>query len=175
VTTALTNLDVHDIARSTSTYGLAAYYVVTPVESQRDKAAHIARMWQEDQDREHRAAALALVRPAAAVADAIADVTARHGGAGAGPIVVATSAKASSFPGVARIEPEALLAEMAGGQEPYLLLFGTGWGLDDRQIPSVSRILTPIRGAPDWNHLSVRSAVAIVLDRMFGRRATGSP
>jgi hypothetical protein len=51
-----------------------------------------------------------------------------------------------------------------------LILFGTGWGLDDRQIPGASQVLAPIRGAPTWNHLSVRSAVAIVLDRLFGRR-----
>ena len=36
-------------------------------------------------------------------------------------------------------------------------------------IPSVSRVVAPIEGASDWNHLSVRSAAAILLDRMFGR------
>ena len=34
-TTALTNLDVHDLARSSRTYDCAAFYVVTPVEAQR--------------------------------------------------------------------------------------------------------------------------------------------
>jgi tRNA (guanine37-N1)-methyltransferase len=172
VTTALTNLDVHDIARSTSTYGLAGYYVVTPVESQRDKAAHIARMWTEDQDKEHRAQALALVHPVAAIADAIAHLTAV---AGEPPLVVATSAKDSSFPLLPRTGPTALVGELAATTAPVLVLFGTGWGLDDRQIPSVSRVLAPIRGAPAWNHLSVRSAVAIVLDRLFGRRDDRSP
>src|SRR5262245_45217023 len=71
VTSAVTNLDVHDIARSTNTYGLAGYYVVTPVASQREKADHIAALWQEEGG-EHRADALALVRPIAAIADAIA-------------------------------------------------------------------------------------------------------
>jgi tRNA (guanine37-N1)-methyltransferase len=169
VTTALTNLDVHDIARSSSTYGLAAYYVVTPVESQRDKAAHIARLWQEDQARDHRAAALALVHPVAAVADAIADAEARHDRP---PVVVATSARDDAFTGVPRIGPDELVAAHVASAEPLLILFGTGWGLDDRQFPSVSRVLAPIRGAPAWNHLSVRSAVAIVLDRLFGLRHT---
>jgi len=172
VTTALTNLDVHDIARSTSTYGLAGYYVVTPVESQRDKAAHIARMWQADQDREHRAQALALVRPVASIADAIADLTARHGRA---PMVVATTARESSFPALPRVGPGGLVAAAVATEDPVLILFGTGWGLDDRQIPGVSRVLAPIRGAPAWNHLSVRSAVAIVLDRLFGVRDGRSP
>jgi tRNA (guanine37-N1)-methyltransferase len=167
ITTALTNLDVHDIARSTSTYGLAGYFIVTPVESQRDKAAHIAQMWQEDQDREHRAQALALVRPVAAIDDAIAEIAARHGRP---PIVIATSARESSFPAAPRIGPLQLVADAAATPDPVLILFGTGWGLDDRQIPTVSRVLAPIRGAPAWNHLAVRSAVAIVLDRLFGRR-----
>ena len=172
ITTALTNLDVHDIARSASTYGLAGYYVVTPVASQREKAAHIAAAWQEDAARDHRADALALVRAEATLDDAIADLAARTRRP---PLVVATSARDDAFPGIARTTPIALLAEAAYTGDPLLLVFGTGWGLDDRQISAVSRVLAPIRGGPAWNHLSVRSAVAIVLDRVFGRREAGSP
>jgi hypothetical protein len=50
-------------------------------------------------------------------------------------------------------------------------LLGTGWGLADTMIPSVSRVLAPIEGASDWNHLSVRSAAAVILDRLLGRIA----
>jgi hypothetical protein len=50
-----------------------------------------------------------------------------------------------------------------------VLVLGTGWGLADSLIPSVSRVLAPIEGATTWNHLSVRSAGAILLDRLFGR------
>jgi tRNA (guanine37-N1)-methyltransferase len=167
ITTALTNLDVHDIARSSSTYGLAGYYIVTPVTSQRDKAAHIARMWQEDQVKEHRAQALALVRPVATITDAIEDLAARHGRP---PVVVATSASEASFAAAPRVAAAELVAAEATSPAPMLILFGTGWGLDDKQIPAVSRVLAPIRGAPTWNHLSVRSAVAVALDRLFGRR-----
>jgi hypothetical protein len=36
VTTAVTNLDIHDIARAAKTYGAGCYYLVTPlVEQQR--------------------------------------------------------------------------------------------------------------------------------------------
>jgi hypothetical protein len=35
-------------------------------------------------------------------------------------------------------------------------------------------VLPPIQGAADYNHLSVRSAAAIVLDRLFGDR-NGEP
>ena len=168
VTTALTNLDVHDVARSSATFGLAHYFIVTPVESQREKAAHIARLWQEEQGREHRGAALALCRPVGSVADAIAELTSAHGQA---PIVAATSAAPGRFPHAREVTPAQLISELQDlPGVPLLVLFGTGWGLADPQLPEVSRIITPISGRPAWNHLSVRSAIAVVLDRLFGLR-----
>jgi tRNA (guanine37-N1)-methyltransferase len=171
VTTSLTNLDIHDLARSTFTYGLAAYHIVTPIASQREKAEHIASLWLEDTARKppatgSRAGALALIHTADSVESTIASITADHGRP---PIVVATSARLESFPAAARRTPAELLAELALDPSPLLLLLGTGWGLADALIPSVSRVLAPIEGASDWNHLSVRSAGAILLDRLFGR------
>jgi tRNA (guanine37-N1)-methyltransferase len=166
VTTALTNFDVHDIARSSLTYGLAGVHIVTPITSQRDKAAHIARLWIDDAQGEHRARALQLVRTAESIDAVIAELTALHGSA---PLVVATSARRDSFAAIPRTSPSALLAEASANPAPLLVLLGTGWGLADWLIPSVSRMLAPIEGTSDWNHLSVRSAAAVVLDRLFGR------
>jgi tRNA (guanine37-N1)-methyltransferase len=166
VTTALTNFDIHDLARSSLTYGLAGYHIVTPITSQREKAEHIARAWSESEHGEYRARALALVRTAASIEDAIAAVTEHHG---APPRVVATSASTDSFPAIPHLGFDALLAEVAPDPAPLLLLLGTGWGLVDAQIPSVSRVLAPIEGPSSWNHLSVRSAAAVILDRLFGR------
>ncbi|HEX3766177.1 MAG TPA: tRNA (guanosine(37)-N1)-methyltransferase TrmD [Kofleriaceae bacterium] len=166
VTTSLTNFDVHDLARSSLTYGLAGYHIVTPIAAQRDKAAHIAALWIGDAHGEHRARALELVRTAASIEAVIAEITAGHGAA---PRVVATSARAGSFPEASRRSPAALLAEAGTDPAPLLILLGTGWGLADALIPSVSCVLAPIEGSSDWNHLSVRSAGAIVLDRLFGR------
>ena len=165
VTTALTNFDIHDIARSSLTYGLAGYHVVTPITSQREKAEHIARLWSEDEKGEHRARALDLVRTAASIEEVIVTLTAEHGRP---PRVVATSASAASFPGVPHAGTDGLIAAASGDPAPLLVLFGTGWGLVDEQIPSVSLVLAPIEGASSWNHLSVRSAVAVILDRLFG-------
>ncbi len=178
VTTAVTNFDIHDLARSTATYDLVAYHLVTPVTSQRDKAEHIASLWLDDPASGapprrkqpasgSRAGALSRVRTAATVEAVIAELTAEHGEA---PIVVATSAKADSFPAIPRRSPPELLAEMSIVSAPLLILLGTGWGLADHLIPSVSRMLTPIEGGADWNHLSVRSAGAILLDRLFEKR-----
>jgi tRNA (guanine37-N1)-methyltransferase len=168
VTSAVTNFDIHDIARSSMTYGLASYSIVTPITSQREKAAHIAQAWIGDEQGEHRAAALRLVRTAASVEDVIAAITEDEGRA---PVVTATSARPTSFPAAARRTSEELVAEMTLEPAPLLLLLGTGWGLADELIPSVSRVLAPIEGDSEWNHLSVRSAAAIILDRLFGRPA----
>ncbi|HET9624730.1 MAG TPA: tRNA (guanosine(37)-N1)-methyltransferase TrmD [Kofleriaceae bacterium] len=166
ITTALTNFDIHDLARSSLTYGLAGYHIVTPVTSQRDKAAHIARLWSEDAQGEHRATALALVRTAPSLEAVIDDLGNVHG---TPPMIVATSARHGSFPGVPRRTPAELAAEAGSSPAPVLIVLGTGWGLAESLIPAVSRMLTPIDGAADWNHLSVRSAGAILLDRLFGR------
>jgi tRNA (guanine37-N1)-methyltransferase len=168
VTTALTNFDIHDLARSSMTFGLAGYHIVTPITSQREKAQHIIDAWIGDEQGEHRARALRLVRTADTIEAVIKAIHDQHG---ADPLVVATSAKPTSFPGAARRSSSELLAEASLDPAPLLILLGTGWGLADHLIPSVSRILAPIEGASDWNHLSVRSAGAVILDRLFGRPA----
>ncbi len=53
---------------------------------------------------------------------------------------------------------------------PVLLLFGTAWGLAPEVMQSVDATLPPINGVGDFNHLSVRSAAAIILDRLSGNR-----
>ena len=53
-------------------------------------------------------------------------------------------------------------------KDVYLLLFGTGWGMTNEVMNKADLILEPIRGKAEYNHLSVRAAVAIILDRLFG-------
>jgi hypothetical protein len=53
---------------------------------------------------------------------------------------------------------------------PHLLVFGTAWGLAEALIDTADYILEPIVGASTYNHLSVRSAAAIILDRLLGER-----
>jgi len=52
---------------------------------------------------------------------------------------------------------------------PFFILFGTGWGLTQEVKESADYVLSPIEGR-GYNHLSVRSAVAIILDRLLGDR-----
>ncbi|HEX2570598.1 MAG TPA: RNA methyltransferase [Polyangia bacterium] len=197
VTTAVTNLDIHDIARSACTFGLAGYLVVTPIAAQRELAERILGHWREElelltggraaageaapghagagtsgagaREDEFRGHALARVEVVASIEEAVALVARRC--QGQEPLVVATSAR--SRPGA--IDPRTLLAEAERAPRPLLLLFGTGWGLADQVLDRVHHLLTPIRGQSDYNHLSVRSAAAIVLDRLFGDRLDGPP
>ncbi len=166
VTTSVTNIDVHDIARSCRTYGVKGFFVVTPVDALRGLVRKIIRHWQEGAGstyNETRKDALGLVAITAALEDAEMDVEIAEGRM---PVLVATSARrlpgAVSF-GQFRTE---LAAEEDGG--PYLLLLGTGWGLTDEVVERCGRCLEPVQDSGDYNHLSVRAAAAIILDRLRG-------
>jgi hypothetical protein len=167
VTTAVTNLDVHDIARTARTFGLRRYYVVTPIEAQHVLVQRIIQHWTEGAGRKRipeRHVALSLCESVATLEQAIADVTRREG---TRPRLVATAAR----PTVQRpltAFPDAR-TELLRGDAPYLILFGTGYGLADAVLEEADLLLEPIAGRSDFNHLSVRAAAAMTLDRLFGR------
>lgn len=52
--------------------------------------------------------------------------------------------------------------------EVFLILFGTGWGMIKEEMEKADYILMPVYGHGEYNHLSVRSAAAIILDRLRG-------
>lgn len=159
--TSVTNLDVHDIARASRTYGVQHFYVVHPVDAQRALVETIAQFWDDGPGKarnRHRGEALSTVRIVRTLEEAIDDETRVNG---ARPRVVSTSARPAegtfTFPGLrARIE----------GGEDALLVFGTGYGLAPSAMALADTRLAPLVGPTDYNHLSVRAAVAIVLDRL---------
>jgi hypothetical protein len=51
-------------------------------------------------------------------------------------------------------------------------LLGTGWGLTEAVLSQSDYVLEAVEGQGDYNHLSVRSAAAIILDRLLGHRLT---
>ena len=82
VTTAITNLDIHDIARSAKTYGLHSYYLVTPVEEQQALAERIRQHWLTGWGATYnpkRRAALELVRVASSLEDACTELAGKPG------------------------------------------------------------------------------------------------
>lgn len=161
-TTSITNLDVHDIARSSRTYGIDAFYVVTPIKAQRDMANRIVGYWAEDGKARNpdRNVALEVVRVVASIDDAIAE---ERSILGRDPLLVITSAKARDATPCATFRPRL-------AHESALLLFGTGYGLAPAVVQRADVVLEPLLGASAdaYNHLSVRSAAAIFLDRLRG-------
>ena len=76
VTSALTNLDQHDIARSSKTFGLDRFYIVTPSEEQRKLAERISGHWQQGWGAAYnpdRRQAMDIVRVTPSLASAVAD------------------------------------------------------------------------------------------------------
>ena len=167
VTTAVTNLDVHDIARSARTYGLGRYYVVTPIEVQHALIRRITDHWTVGAGRRRmpeRHEALELCWPVISLERAIDDATERHGRR---PKLIATAARSE---GPERITFESGRELLNGSADAYLILFGTGHGLADSLLETVDYVLAPIPGRAGYNHLSVRAAAAIIFDRLLGER-----
>ncbi len=165
ITTAITNLDIHDLARSSMTYGISGYHLITPIAAQRELASRILRHWTPGQgpaSNDFRRQALERVEVLPSIEDSIARITQIAGA----PLVCATSARSSGR----AISYGGLPKDPALSGRPLLLLFGTGWGLAEEVVDRVDRVLAPIQGGAEYNHLSVRSAAAIVLDRLFGDR-----
>ncbi|MBU1230449.1 MAG: tRNA (guanosine(37)-N1)-methyltransferase TrmD [Proteobacteria bacterium] len=172
-TVSLTNLDVHDMCRVSRTYELAGVCFVTPLADQRELGMRLLRHWTDGaggRANPDRANALRLGRMAESLDEAIAQVTEQ---AGQAPRVVATSARTSYCPARGR-KPRAIDFIPAGvvrrwlKQGPVLLVLGTGHGLAPEVLTRADAVLSPVRALAAYNHLPVRSALAILVDRLLG-------
>jgi tRNA (guanine37-N1)-methyltransferase len=166
VTTAVTNMDIHDISRSGCTYGLSGFFVVTPVKALQKLARKIIEHWEIGYGSHYnttRKEALAL----ASICDTLDDaIIAIERETGEKPTIVATSARPTQNP----TSFVALRDMLNRDTRPFLILFGTGWGLTETILVQSDHVLEAVKGRGDYNHLSVRSAAAIILDRLLGRR-----
>jgi hypothetical protein len=164
VTTAITNLDVHDLSRSARTYGVTDYFIVHPITAQRELLARICDHWRDGPGGRRipdRKLALELVRPVATLHETYEAL----GGRGEIDVWV-TAARPLTSP-ISLVEARGRL-DVPG--KPVLLVFGTGWGLAPEVIDAADALLEPImaRVSTGYNHLSVRAACAIILDRLRG-------
>ncbi len=164
----MTNLDLHDIARAAGTYGVRGYYVVTPLSDQQVLARRIIAHWTQGKGGEFnpvRREALSLVRIKDDLGSAVEAIRRETGRP---PEIVATCARKRDG-----ALPYGLFRQMIGDGGPYLLVFGTAWGLSPALLERADYVLAPIEGPTAYNHLSVRSAAAIILDRLLGDRTAG--
>jgi hypothetical protein len=167
ITTAITNLDLHDLARTACTYGVGSVFIVHPISAQRELALRVRTHWLDGSGARRipsRKPAMALLE----VVPSLDDVHARLGGR-TSIEVYATSARSDERPTTTFDEAR---TRIEGAARAPLLLFGTGWGLAPQLLDDADILLEPIRGAhPEgYNHLSVRAACAIVLDRLLHGR-----
>jgi tRNA (guanine37-N1)-methyltransferase len=166
IASAVTNLDLHDLARIGCTYGVQRCYIVTPLVDQQTLVRRIVDHWTRGfgaARNPDRRQAMETLRIVADLDEAVAAVTARDGRK---PLRVATSARQDDR----RLNMAKLREAVADGR-PCLMVFGTAWGLADALLDVVDAVLEPIRGAGAYNHLPVRAAAAILLDRLAGVRA----
>lgn len=167
VTTAITNLDLHDISRSAFTFGLSDFFVAHPVAAQRTLAERVREHWLNGSGARRipdRKPPMGLLRVVDSVDAALSDF-----GRGERVELWVTSA---SDGGHAVLEHERARELLASEGPPVLLVFGTGWGLADAIVDRASARLAPIATprADGYNHLSVRAAAAIIFDRLLGVR-----
>ncbi len=160
VTTSITNLDVHDIARSCLTFGVNGYYIVTPNEGQKQILDTITEFWHSEIAKNYnsdRVEAISIVDHASSVQSLKEKIKNQEG---VYPLVVATTAR--------EMDGQIAIKEFRNRElnQPVLLLFGTGNGLAEEVMSMTDLVLKPIYGRGEYNHLSVRSAVAIILDRL---------
>jgi len=167
IASAVTNLDLHDIARAARTYGVNAFYVATPLEDQKHLIERILAHWLTGAGAVYnpkRRQALELVRVRNNLAEIVLEIEAQGVGA---PRTVATCARNNR----GSVSFDALRRHLTG-PEPYLLMLGTAWGLAPELLTAADFILEPVQAGTDYNHLSVRSAAAIILDRLLTKPKT---
>lgn len=165
VATAVTTLDLHDLARLGRTYGLCGVYATTPLRGQRSLVARLLKHWVGGAGgrlNPCRREALEGLRVVESLAEASREVERLWGEP---PVTIGTSARE----GQDRLTFREARSLLGASRQPVLLVFGTGWGLAPEAEAACRWVLEPVRGAAGYNHLSVRTAAAIVVDRLLAQ------
>jgi hypothetical protein len=163
VTTSVTNFDLHDLARVGRTFGVKQVFIVTPNATQINMVNYIKNYWSEgfggtyNPDRKKAVEILKVCPDLEACYLTIEKLSGNQ------PTLVATTAK--------RLDKSVSYAcvreRLCQSATPVLISFGTGFGLTNDFMDKAGMILAPVEGQGDYNHLSVRSAVSIILDRLL--------
>jgi len=165
---SVTQVDLHDLCRLARTFGLAGVHCITPLPSQQALVAELSAFWNEGYGASYnpdRREALALLRVWSDFEAAIASI----GGAGErSPIVLGSSAATHQK----NLAIASLSTIITGSGRPVVLCLGTAWGMSEAQLNRCDWVLPPVTGRGGYNHLSVRCAAAILLDRLIHSSAS---
>lgn len=163
--TSVTSVDIHDIARSGRTYGIEQYFIVTPLIDQQRIVQKFLSFWHDGQGERYNKNRYDAVRRVLVESDLAATVAAIEAREGKRPLIISTSAQAVGGHKMITYNDQSIVFTQ---ERPVLIVLGTGQGLDQDVIDASDYVLCPIEGFSDFNHLSVRSAAAIILDRWLG-------
>jgi hypothetical protein len=170
ITTSVTNLDIHDIARSCRTYEIDHYYLVTPILEQKELVGRILGHWSTPKSQEwhpDRFEALSRIQILPYFEQVKADLNTRYPGM---KLEVAMP-DARPLPNQLSYRDIRKKWESEAESSIKIVVYGTGWGVSPAFFSEVNTFLGPIYGPlgkDGYNHLSVRAAAAIILDRLFG-------
>lgn len=159
---SVTQIDLHDFSRLCRTYGLAGFHCVTEMDGQHRISEEILTYWREGFGKDYnpdRVQALTQLHLHRSFDAMTAAVTAAEGQA---PLLVGTSARRYDK----TIDFDAFLSIMERSGQPAIVQFGTSWGLSPEQLHRCDWVLPPIEGRDGYNHLSVRCAAAVIVDRL---------
>lgn len=165
VATSVTNMEIHDIARSCMTFGIDLCYIVTPLVKQRQIMEKLIHHWEHGYGLTYnplRSAALEKIRVCSDIEEMLTEI--RISG---DPVIIGTSSRERDDKSIGYHELRDMISEE---ERPFLMLFGTGWGLTGTTVELCDKMLIPVKGIGDYNHLSLRVALGIILDRIFGER-----
>ncbi len=166
IASAITSIDLHDMARLSRTYDVSKCFIITPLQDQKELAMRLMKHWSEgiaSITHPTRAEAIRTLSLVDSIEEAIEKIESAEKQK---PQCWVTSARK-------RISEKTITFSQAreilfSSPEPILILFGTAWGLHESVFERADKILEPIRAKSSYNHLSVRCASAIILDRLIG-------
>ncbi len=167
---SVTSLDIHDIARSACTYGLKKYFIVSPLPDQQKIVNKLLNFWLDSVGINYnfsRHQAMKNVILCSSIEEVIARIEEFEDNNT--PILIATTAKIKNLADnrsnvINYYDQETVWAN----KKPVLFVLGTARGLSNGILDRCDYLLEPVRGFSDYNHLSVRSAAAVIFDRWFG-------
>lgn len=162
---SVASIDIHDIARSCATYGIKNFFIVTQLEDQFKIVNTFLSFWHSERGKNYNSSryeAVECVIPTKSFQNVLDAIKAKEN---ADPLIITTSAKNYAHGLKIDFSSHGLVWKH---NRPVLIVFGTGQGLSNEIMDQSDFILSPVKGFTDYNHLSVRSAAAIVLDRWLG-------
>ncbi len=165
IASSITAIDLHDISRLAKTYDINIFFVITPLTDQQMLAEQIKNHWTcgyGSRYNIYRKEAIELIEVLPNLQDVIRAITKIENQE---PLVIATDASSQKKKELSWKAAHGIIHN----RQPVLILFGTAWGLEKSVFDQADYILEPIPGNNIYNHLSVRAAAAIILDRLIGR------